>query len=230
MPGRSCRSIENNLSAHVDGELSGLDRQVMLMHLAQCPSCALRSEQVYQLRRSLQALPTVNPPAQLNTALRVLASRELARRNSRVTVAAMLSDWRSSARVWMNNLMRPFALPVAGGLVSTLMLFGILMPSFIHPARIDDNDIPIVFYTEASVRSTGPLFYTDDVEVELNVDEQGRVVNYTLPPSVMGNPTLRRTIEGNLLITRFNPATTFGQPISGKVKLSFRKLHIEVKG
>jgi hypothetical protein len=202
----------------------------MLMHLAQCPTCAQRAEQAYQLRRSLQALPAANPPAHLNTALRVLASRELARRNSRITAGAMLADWHSSARVWMNNLMRPFALPVAGGLLSTLMLFGFLMPSFIHPARIDSNDVPTALYTEASLRSTGPLFYTDDVEVELTIDEQGRVVDYTLPPSVMRNPTLMRTIEGNLLITRFNPATTFGKPISGKVKLSFRKLDIEVKG
>jgi hypothetical protein len=230
MASNQCRIIGKNLSAYADGQLSLSDRQSVALHLARCPQCAARSQQMHKISRSLRSLPAVNAPAQLTTVLRVIASREIVRRNSSVTAAALIADWRSSARVWTANLMRPFALPVAGGLLSTLMLFAILVPNFVPPAVLADNDVPTILNTEASIRSTGPLAYTDDVEVELSIDEQGRVVDYTLPASVMQNPVLRRTIENNLLFTRFNPATTFGRAISGKVRLSFKKSHIEVKG
>ena len=230
MASNQCRIIGKHLSAYADGQLSPSDRQSVELHFARCPQCAARSQQMQKVCRSLRSLPGVNPPAQLTTVLRVIASREIVRRNSSVSAAALIEDWRSSAHVWMANLMRPFALPVAGGLLSTLMLFAILVPNFAQPAGLSDNDVPTILNTEASIRSTGPLAYTDDVEVELSIDEQGRVVDYTLPASVMQNPVLRRTIENNLLFTVFNPATTFGRAISGKVKLSFKKSLIEVKG
>ena len=44
------------------------------------------------------------------------------------------------------------------------------------------------------------------------------------------NEALRREIENNLLFARFTPAMAFGQPKQGKLLVSFRRSHIDVKG
>lgn len=223
-----CRDFSKYRSPYFDGQLRDGEREAVQLHLARCPQCAAELEALASVRRSLKALPAIEMPVGLNTALRVIASRELARRNARASFPAMFSEWRGSARLWMSNLMRPFALPVAGGVLSTLLLFGMLVPSFVRPSLV--GDIPTSLYTEASVRYAGPLSYADDVEVELMVDGEGRVLDFTLPDDVMRNPILKRKIESDLLVTRFNPANFFGLPTVGKVKISFRKSHIDVKG
>jgi hypothetical protein len=225
-----CQQVSNKLSPYLDDQLSQLDRQMVVSHLARCVDCARSVEGLAQLRRNLQSLGRVTPPQELKTSLRIIASRELARRNSRASVSATFDDWRASVRVWMSGLMRPFAVPVAGGLVSAVMLFAMLLPSFIHPA-MRGSDVPTGLYTEASIISTGPILCGhDDIEVEMVIDGQGRLIDYTLPQSVLSNPDLKRQIERDLLLVQFSPATTFGRPISGQVKLSFKRLLIDVKG
>jgi len=41
---------------------------------------------------------------------------------------------------------------------------------------------------------------------------------------------MRRRIEGMLLLIEFNPATSFGQPVEGRMRLSLSASHIDVKG
>jgi hypothetical protein len=65
--------------------------------------------------------------------------------------------------------------------------------------------------------------------VEVVINEEGRVVDYTLP-AVPANSSLRREIENNLLFVRFTPAMSFGQPTTGRLRLSFRRSQIDVKG
>ena len=48
--------------------------------------------------------------------------------------------------------------------------------------------------------------------------------------NILQSPGIRRNIESSLLFTKFTPATTFGQPMSGKIRLSFRNSSINVKG
>ena len=69
-------------------------------------------------------------------------------------------------------------------------------------------------------------------ERELTIDDQGRILSYIIPdcPHMLKSPTLRRNIESSLLFTQFTPATTFGQPMPGKIRLSFRNSSINVKG
>lgn len=127
--------------------------------------------------------------------------------------------------------MRPLAIPLAGGLASAVFLFGMVVPNVATYQSFTGNDVPTALYTEATVKSTGPFtFGDDDIIVELTVDEQGRMVDYSFPSKVSEDPELLRIIENNLLFTTFTPATTFGQPTAGKVRVSFSKSHIEVKG
>ena len=71
-------------------------------------------------------------------------------------------------------------------------------------------------------------FTEDDVVVQLTVDDQGRVVDYSIPNDV--NSKLRNDIANMILFAQFHPATEFGMPIAGKVLVSFRRDKIVVRG
>jgi hypothetical protein len=196
-----------------------------------------RTSGLDELRRVVQSMPRAVPPAELTTKLRVIASREAARRRSRVTLRHWWQSWSRDARLSINNLMRPLAIPTAGGFVSALVLFGALGISLSYRgatalANPSLTDVPTVLYTEASVKSFMPLgLQAEELIVEITVDDQGRVVEYSLPNAEQGtSQVLRRSIENHLLFTQFTPATRVGQPTLGKVRLSFRSSRIDVKG
>jgi len=176
------------------------------------------------LRNGLRSLPARMPPIQLTTRLRVLASRE---RSRRLQHAASPYDY---LRIWADNLMRPLALPFAGGLVSAIVLFSMLVPGLpsISRTTFQNSDVPTILYTEASLKSPLPFgLHDDEIIIDLLIDEEGRVIDYTLPPGPM-SPAILRNIENNLLFARFNPATAFGQPMPARLR--FRLSQIEVKG
>ncbi len=179
------------------------------------------------LGRALQCLPRRVPPPSLTSSLRVIASRE--RRRHAYSPSAAFAD---RLRLFCDNLMRPLALPLAGGLASTIILFSMwLGPGY--TVRASSNlDVPTVLTTEASIRKTAPIAEnTGDVIVDVTVDGQGRMVDYSI---VNGNiakeEAMRRRIEGVLLLIEFNPATAFGQPVEGRIRLSLSASHIDVKG
>jgi hypothetical protein len=95
------------------------------------------------------------------------------------------------------------------------------------------GDIPTVLSTQPMVKYLAPVaFGHGDAEVDLTIDGRGHIVNYVIvsAPGQKGEE-LRRTIENNLLFTEFWPATAFGRPIAGTVRISFRSAAgIDVKG
>lgn len=225
-----CQHAARNMSAYLDGRLETADRRSMALHLEECPHCASLADEYHKVRQSLRSMPVVTPPSDLTTRLRIVASRERIRIATRRSWRAVAAGWVSTVNLWLDNLMYPLALPFAGGVVSAVMLFAVLVSGVGPQAFVHGDDVPTVLSTGATVRSTGPLSYTDEVEVDIIVDRTGRVVDYALPPGLAANPELRRSLENNLIFTQFYPATTFGLPTAGKVRLSFRKSHIEVKG
>lgn len=178
------------------------------------------------LSHALRSLRPRVQPLGLRTSLRVLASRELRRRTGIV--------WLDRVHLFFDNLMRPLALPFAGGIFSTVLLFSMcLAPSY--PMRGQGSfDVPITGTTQPTVKGTGPILPTgNDVTVYVTIDRQGRMVDYAIVSGGNGtdNDPLRRNIEIQLLLTEFNPATTaFGQPTSGKMRLSLRSSSIDVRG
>ena len=188
---------------------------------------------VGELRRALQALPRRMPPIDLTIGLRVIASRESQRRKSRASWAARWSAARQDLRLWVDNLMRPLAIPTAGGCVSALLLFGVLAPSLAIPrVQARTNDVPTVLYTNASVKNFLPIGFegNDDVIVEITVDERGKLVDYSFPNCDNMAAHLHQTIENQILFTEFTPATRLGKAMLGKVKITFVSSRIDVKG
>jgi len=175
----------------------------------------------------LSNLPAAAPPPHLAAALRVLASRERADKLARRNLPAYLGN---RLRLFADNLMRPLALPFAGGMVSALALFSMLVPSIAsHVSAGDDVPIPF-FYTDPQVKEQAPyeFSYAADVTVEVVVDGQGRAVDYTLPEGASASEQLRRKIMTNLLFTQFTPATAYGRPTMGRMFLSFTHTKFEV--
>jgi hypothetical protein len=224
----NCVKVRKTLSAFLDRSLARAPFDTISQHLVQCRDCSSYARELGELHAALQNLPSVAPPARLITELQVLASRERMRQLSRGTYRALLHFWIAEMRLFFDNLMRPIAIPFAGGLVSAVFLFTVLMPTlqFPHATR---NDVPSGLFTQsvATVDTIPPFgFSEDDVIVQVTLDEQGYVVDYTVPNHV--SATLRNDIANMILFTKFEPATEFGMPIAAKVLVSFRR--IDVKG
>ncbi len=180
----------------------------------------------------LRSLPARMPPSGLRTSLRVIASRERQRLLSRQLVYQGITR-RDRVNLFFTNLMRPLALPLAGGIFSTVALFGMCVTPM-YPMRTDDSsDVPTALTTEAAVKLTAPIGGScGEVVVDVIVDESGRMVDYKIVSgfNVLTTEQVRRSLENRLIFTEFKPMTQFGQPTSGKLRLYFRNSEIDVKG
>jgi hypothetical protein len=150
-------------------------------------------------------------------------------------VAGAVNRWLVRTRFWADAMMKPLALPLAGGLISAVVLFMLVVPSFFAATRgiARTTDVPTMLSTEPIFVGMGPFaFGGDEVVVELTVDSQGRFVTYSIPSgqSWVQDPGARRTVENALLFTRFAPGTTFGKPASAKVRITLRRSIIDVRG
>jgi len=225
-----CWTTQHGLSAYLDSAGSEHERREIREHLSGCRTCAGESEKYQRLREALRSLPRETPPADLIVRLRVAASKARVRaRNS----ARPWLEWRDRVRLSLGHLMRPVALPAVGGLCSAVFLFSTLVPVF-KSAFVMDNlwDVPTTLTTQPTVKFMAPVaFMNEDAVVDLKLDDQGRIINY----SILGAPgpasaELRHSIENSLLFTEFWPATAFGKPIAGTIRISFRSSRIDVRG
>ena len=202
-------------------------------HFNGCRECALESERYSELRGKLRSLPKRMPPAELTTRLRVVASKV---RMESFGGAGPWSRWRNRVELWLRNLMRPLAVPAVGGLCSAVFLFSTLVPMFKSAfAMTESGDVPTMLVTTPMLKYTDPVAFTDgDAVVDLQLDDRGRIIDFTIV-SAPGQQSerLRHSIENSLLFTEFWPATTFGRGVAGTVRISFRSgrsSRIDVRG
>jgi len=216
----------------LDGAGSLEERRVVSQHLNACRTCARESERYQRLREALRSLPQRTPPVDLIVRLRVAASKA---RLGGSSYSSRWRSWRDRFELSLTNLMRPLALPAVGGLCSAVFLFSTLVPTFMSTFAMDKtpwDDVPTMLTTQPTVKFMAPVaFVNEDAVVDLKLDGQGRIINY----SIVGAPgpasdQLRHSIENSLLFTEFWPATSFGRPIAGTIRISFRSSRIDVRG
>ncbi len=240
----NCQTVTHHLSACLDERLPVEEVRELRRHLDLCADCALRYRQTSRLRDSLRSLPPLVSPPELAIRLRVQASQERLRLMRRSSFGAVAAHWISRLSLWSENLMRPVAIPVAGGLVSAVVLFSMLAPTFTVQTRFP-NDVPLpptvtseaglhAFTAQSLGLHSSPFFNLSesDIVVDLLVDEQGRMVDYSLPypQKWTSAPAMLHSVENALLSARFTPATRFGQPANGRIRITLRRSMLDVKG
>jgi len=225
----SCRTVRDSLSEFLDQRLDGWERTRVAQHLEQCRECAVYLDDLSQTRGGLLNMPGVPVPPRLQTQLQVLASRERSRRLETRTPALTMRSWARRVKLFADNLMRPLALPFAGGVVSALCLFSMLVPT-LGFRQIIRNDVPSRLYTAATLVEVAPFgISSDETVVELSVDAKGQATDYSVQQGRM-SPEMQADLTKMMVYSRFIPATLFGQPTNGKLLVSFRRMHYVVRG
>ena len=163
-------------------------------------------------------------PPELALRLRVAVSQEIAN--------AQRSRW-ESWRVRWDNAFNAVMVPATAGLVTTLIIFGLLI-SMIYPGQVGAaNDVPTMLYTPAELQFT-PFELSmgasnaESLVVEAYVGPDGRVLDYRILSAPEDAQAILPELKNMLIFTTFHPATAFGQPTASRVILSFSK--VQVKG
>jgi hypothetical protein len=229
----SCENVQERISLLLDCNLPAAEREHVLAHLDACGQCGERFETMQSMRASLRDMAQPRVPATLATQLRVLASHERARRIARKNLSARMTHWVTATRLAFDNMMRPFAVPVTGGLMSSLVMFSLLVPSLSFPhnhsyepplavAETDvqwgDPDGKIVGATadHARLLPGSAVIYGNEVSLTLLIDERGRVQDYYL-----SGGELTEEMTSLILLSQFTPATVNGQPTWGLKQVVF---------
>ncbi|MFN0171918.1 MAG: anti-sigma factor family protein [Bryobacteraceae bacterium] len=221
----SCHSIKSALCEYVDQRLTEEMRAEVAAHLGECRHCAFRHDEMVRLCESLRAVPAVQPPKRLRVDLQLIASRERLRMLAKRSFSSRVEYMTWRLRLVFENMMRPLALPFAGGLVSAVFLFSALMPSLGFQRNVA-NDVSTPLYQEAGIYAVPAIPRVqpvDDILVEVEIDSQGRVVDYNV-----SDGEINGEIGNLILFTTFTPAKMFGQPTGGRILL--RRSRIVVKG
>jgi hypothetical protein len=226
----SCENFRPLISALIDRQLQGGAaagmREEATVHLAACRACSAEFEAAERQRAALHSLSTPAVPAKLAANLRVMASHERARQLARITWRARFETLCDGIALHFENMMKPVALPIAGGLISALLMFGVLIPSVSY-ARFEGIEPPSPVFTEPDGQVVGegefPRLQSANlpsangrVVVLLVIDDHGRVRDYHVTQGAM-----TPEVQNFILFSVFTPATMFGMPTWGQVQAIF---------
>jgi hypothetical protein len=229
--------VQELISPLLDRRLAAGEGEKVLAHLGACRECNEHLEAIQSQRRAMLRMQPPPMPADLNARLRVMASHERARRVSQATVGTRLQYWYGRTQLLFDNLMRPFALPFAGGTISAMVIFSVLVPSlsfehnfaeqtiFAYP----DGQVVVAAssgeYTPAErdnsprLERVGAVVADDANVVTLTVDENGNVSDFSV-----ARGKLTQDLTNIILFSKFKPATFLGIPVQSKVNAVQRPL------
>ena len=222
-----CGEAKSLFSPYLDGGVPGRQMYALSQHLEGCARCRREYQLLQQSQRLLSGLGRRKAPSDLALKLRVAISHEAAvARRPRF----------QGLMVRLENMLDAFMVPATAGLVSAVIIFGILMGFFALPGQLQarsHEDVPLMLYTAPELQQTGfgATFSTikgDSLIIEAYVDANGRVQDYRILSDPDESKDLLPQVKNMLIFTIFRPATTMGRPTPGRAVLSFSK--ISVKG
>lgn len=220
----NCAEARKMFSPYLDGQVSGNQMRELGRHMETCARC----EREYAgLRRTQQLLAGLGPkkaPADLALKLRVAVSREIAQ-SRRPRYQGML--------VRFENALNAFMVPATAGLVSAVVIFGLLLGFFALPGQLQaSSDVPLMLYTapqleQSSFGSSFGNIDDDSVVIEAYVDANGRVQDYRILSEPDDDQALLPKVKNMLIFTTFRPATSMGRPTAGRAVISFSKINVK---
>lgn len=182
----------------------------------------------------MRGLPKRRVPANLHYELKIAASKVASERRRWASAPELLVRLRERFQLWQANMMRPLAVPCAGGLTVALLVFTMFVHTYPVRAYSLEGDTPTALYTGPSAKTLAPFEPPSaDAELEVTIDEQGRISDYHVVEASKGlDIEVNRSVARTLLFTEFKPATSFGQTVTSKLRLSLRRgsSSITVKG
>jgi hypothetical protein len=227
----SCDNVQERISSFLDRDAAAAERESVLAHIGSCPDCSAYLTAQQSARDALRGLSAPPMPAALASKLRVMASHERQRSLSRVTVASRLRDWNSRLQLFIDNLMRPLAFPFAGGLVSSIMIFGVLVPTltfqhaFADQALFTYPDGEVVILAPNGNYESTTSDYTPRIQrANLTPPDQANVVDLVIDPNgrvsdwSVSRGELTPDLANIIMFGQFNPATQMGVPIPSRVR------------
>ena len=221
-----CGEAKLLFSAYLDGAVTGKQMRAISQHLEVCSAC---EEQYVSLSRMQQLLARVGPakaPVDLALKLRVAISHEAAKSKH---------GYGEGLRVRMENALNAFIVPATAGLITAVVIFGVLIGFLAIPGQLQasNDDVPLMLYTSPQLQSsafglTMGAVKSDSLVIEAYVGADGRVEDYRILSDGDDSEELLPQVKNMLIFTTFRPATSMGRPMPGRAVLSFSK--ISVKG
>jgi hypothetical protein len=222
----NCGEAKKLFSPYLDGQVSGREMRALDGHIDECSRCAREYVAMRRTQLLLANLGSKKAPADLPLRLRVAISREVAqKRRSRF----------EGVLVRLENALNAFMVPATAGLVSAVLIFGLLLGFIALPGQLQaaSGDVPLMLYTapqlEQSVFGTSLGSIGDDsVVIEAYVDANGRVEDYRILSQSEDAKAMLPQVKNLLIFTTFRPALSMGRPTAGRAVISFSR--ISVKG
>lgn len=218
-----CLQAKSLLSPYLDGMLTGTQMLALGAHLDSCTNCSQQFEELRRTQRLLAIAGRRKAPEDLALKLRVAISREMAQSRQ-----PYLAGW----RVRLDNLLKAFMVPATAGLLSAVVMFGVLMGYLAIPLPVKSADVPLTFSTtpqleESAFGTTLDSIKDDSIVIEAYVDSNGRVEDYRVLSNPENPKDLPTQVKNMLIFTTFRPATFMGQPTSGTAVVSFSKINVK---
>jgi len=226
----NCKTVRQNLwdyAAQPRGDYASplmaepedapVDASRMGAHLDLCRECDHSLADISSLRHGFRHLPVQPVPPLIATKLQVIASRERSRQLLRLNPGAWLRDKLSSAQMTFNHFLRPFAVPVTGGLLASCFCFSMIANTLALGPYLFADDVPIGLFSEMTIDDVSPFSYPGkDVTMQVTVDASGRVADYSMAQGARPTPEEFEQVGSFLLYSTFTPAMRSGEPVSSK--------------
>lgn len=216
-----CNAVQGKFTDYLDGRLSGAEMQEITTHLDSCHWCAREWNSLRSTQAALADLGQVPEPEDLVLKIRVAVSQERARARQSIR-----QTW---GLAWKNTI-GPFLFQVSTGFASAVLLLGtvtVLVTMFTQPQPVQASDEPLgvasaprLMYLSSGVGQDDIGAASNPVVVEVYINNEGQVYDYRIV-SGPDDAATRAQVENLLLLSRFQPARFFGQPVRGLAVISF---------
>jgi hypothetical protein len=179
------------------------------------------------MQNSLASLGPARAPADMGTRLRVAISHE---------IATSRRKWKDIVALKWENTIRPWAVQVSAGAACSVALVGtimVLLGLFAAPQAVMANDEPLGAMTSPrylySAVMPRPIVTGHDdapIIVEAFINDRGQVYDYNIV-SGPEDSTVRNQVADQLLLSVFEPARVFGEPVRSRVVMTFAGISVQ---